>query len=261
MVNAVETKALSRTFGGRLALDRLDLHVARGEIFGLLGLNGAGKSTTLRILSTLLRPTSGTASIGGTDVVDQPREARSRIGIVGEDSGRARISWRVGDYLIYFGGLHGLSRSEVRDRASPLLDHLELADAPPRRLHELSAGNRKKIDIVRALLPQPELLLLDEPTKDLDIPTKQLVWEFFRALSGRGDLTILLTSHDSLEIRALCNRLAVLREGKKVYDGEARPLLERTDSMEALAQLLGGKTRETGGKPWRWGAESPRMRS
>lgn len=256
MVSPIEIEGLSRAFGRRVALDQLHLEVPRGCIFGLLGLNGAGKSTTLRILSTLLRPTSGTARISGKDVVAEPREVRARLGIVGEESGRARISWRVGDYLTYFGGLHGLSKAEVRARATPMLGHLGVRDAPRRVLHELSAGNRKKVEIVRALLPRPGVLLLDEPTKDLDIPTKRLVWDFFRTMTSESRLTVLLTSHDPLEISALCSRLAVLREGVKVFDGDARYLRESADSTEALVRMLGQPEPVTGGDSWRWEAAS-----
>ncbi|MFA5862728.1 MAG: ABC transporter ATP-binding protein [Candidatus Thermoplasmatota archaeon] len=248
---AIEAISLSRRFGSRVALHRLDLRVERGCIFGLLGLNGAGKSTTLRILSTLLPATAGRASILGIDVQEDPREARRQLGIVGEESGRARLSWRVGDYLTYFGGLHGLSSSEVRHRAVPILGHLGIEDAPGRGLHELSAGTRKKVEIVRAMLPRPPLLLLDEPTKDLDIPTKRLVWAFFRSKVAEDGLTILLTSHDPLEIEALCETVAVLREGVKVFEGGTAHLLQGGTPIETLSRLLDSETKPNGGEPWR----------
>lgn len=235
-------EGLTRRYGDVLALDHVTFRIPHGGIHGLLGLNGAGKTTTLRILSTLLKPTGGAARVLGHDVQREPLAVRRALGIVADDVGRGRLDWRITHYLEYFGSLHGFDRAQVHARAKPLLDRLLDPRFHHARMDTLSAGMRKKVEIVRALLPEPRVLLLDEPTKDLDIPTKEDLWGFLRDECGRRALTVLLSSHDALEVQTLCMRVVVLQRGRLVHDGHLKELDAR-DFQRSISALLTGAAR------------------
>lgn len=238
---AVEATRLSRSFGRFKAVDQVSFVVRRGAISGLIGLNGAGKSTTLRMLTTLLKPTGGTARVMGHDILREPAAARGMLGVVGEDSSKARLDWRLPDFLDYFARLHGIPRKVAAARCAPLVERLIPPEFHRASLDTYSGGMRKKADIIRALLPEPPLLILDEPTKELDIPAKREMWEFLaEAVRGRG-LTVLLTSHDALEIETLCGDICVLRQGKVAHQGPASALGTGAALHAALARLLQGE--------------------
>lgn len=237
---AAEVVGLTRRFGGFTALEDVSFVVPQRCVFGLIGLNGAGKSTALRILATLLKPTSGTARVFGHDVVEDPSGARARLGMVGEDAGKARLDWRLPHYLDYFARLHGLPPRLARERAQPLVDRLIPREFHRASLDTFSGGMRKKVEIIRALLPEPRLLILDEPTKELDIPAKQETWEFLEEACHERDLTVLLTSHDALEIETLCREACVLRGGRVAHVGDVGALGSGAAFHDALARLLRG---------------------
>ncbi len=215
----IETEGLTRQFDGLMAVDHLDLQVPEGVLFGFLGRNGAGKTTTLKMLSTVLRPSRGVARIKGHDVRKEASEVRKLIGVVGEGVETTRPFWTPLEYLGYFLGLRGLSRREAREITTRWLERLELSDHRNRPIGDFSSGMRKRLELCRALCHGPELLLLDEPTKDLDIPGKREMWDLIRGLVAEEGTTVFLCSHEVAEIEALTNEIAIIRSGRLGYMG------------------------------------------
>jgi ABC-2 type transport system ATP-binding protein len=216
------------TFNGLTAVDHLNLSIQKGAMFGFLGRNGAGKSTTVKLLSTILRPSSGKARIGGHDVTRERKEVRRLIGVVGEGIESTRPFWTSRDYLVFFLVLHGHTRRQAMETAERWLERLDLAEYRNRPIGDFSSGMRKRLELCRALSHDPEVLLLDEPTKDLDIPGKREMWDFLRALSKEEQVTVFLCSHEVAEIQALCEDIAVIRSGKLRFVG---PLNSVPDSV------------------------------
>lgn len=238
----IEANGLTRIFDGLTAVDHLDLGVSRGSVFGFLGRNGAGKTTTLKMLSTVMRPTSGSARIKGFDVVHEPLKVRAIIGVIGEGVETTRPFWTPVEYLRYFLGLHGLPRREADLQARQWLERLDLAAHSRRPIGDFSSGMRKRLELCRALAPRPEVLLLDEPTKELDIPGKREIWELLQALAKGEGYTVFLCSHEVAEIEAVCEDIAIIRAGRLWYRGslEAFPdnVLKITGTTDRLVQAL-----------------------
>src|SRR5437773_5383191 len=242
--NVIEIDHLSRTFDGVKALAELSLEVKRGSIFGLLGRNGAGKTTTLKILSTILRPTRGAARIDGFDVVEQALKVRSIIGAIGEGTETTRPLWTATEYLRFFLGLHGLDRQTADRKGAKWLDELGLGTHTNRPIGDFSGGMKKRLELSRVFSQAPRVLLLDEPTKELDMPGKREIWEILRSLSKKEGLTVFLCSHDAAEITALCDSLAILREGTCSFLGSIGSLPSNvfrieSDSYDAVIHILG----------------------
>ena len=255
MAFAVETKGLTRSFGPKRAVDAVTLQVQEGEIYGYLGVNGAGKSTTIKMLTTLLAPTDGAARVCGHDVAREPLAVRSVVGLVGDEGGPdARPNWTAREYLRYFARLHGL-RSPKRE-VEQALDLMGLErEARRRRIATYSTGMKRRVEVARALLGRPRVLFLDEPTRGLDLPSKREMWEFFQHLSKKEKVTMFLSSHEVNEIQALCQRLSVIAKGKITYSGEAANLGADAATFEAsLIRLLGEsstpKTPQASGFRW-----------
>jgi len=220
---------LTKIYGKVKALDDLNLEVHPGEIFGFLGPNGAGKTTTIRILTTLTKPSSGRAWIDGFDVVSQPSEVKRRIGVVQQHLSldRELAVWEV---LELHARLHGLKPPERRRRIEEMLDYVELKDHARRRVEELSGGMKRRLMIARALLHQPKLILLDEPTVGLDAQTRRRLWELIRRLNA-GGATIFLTTHYIEEAEALCHRVGIIHLGKLIALGRPSDLRRRLGSV------------------------------
>lgn len=215
----LETTDLSRAFDGLRAVDGLTLQVPKGSVFGFLGRNGAGKTTTVKMLSTVLRPTSGTATVGGFDVEREALKVRSIIGVIGEGTELARPSWTPMEYLRFFARLQGGSNGNTKANLKEWLARLDLAAHVNRPIGGFSSGMRKRLELCRVFSRNPEVLLLDEPTKELDIPGKREIWELLRELATREKVTLFLCSHDATEIEALCDHIAILRSGKLSFAG------------------------------------------
>jgi ABC-2 type transport system ATP-binding protein len=197
------------------AVDGIDLHVDRGEIFGVLGPNGAGKTTTMKMLATLLEPTAGTARILGLDVVRQARDVRRRMGAVLSD-GRS-LYWKLTarENLEYFAALYHVPHAEARGRIAAALDAVKLDDRSDDYVERFSTGMRQRLVLARALLPDPELLLLDEPTVGLDPQSARDLRDRVRDLQAQGR-TVLLTTHYMEEADQLCDRIAIVDHGRIV---------------------------------------------
>jgi ABC-2 type transport system ATP-binding protein len=212
MENIVEVKRLTKKFGKYVAVDNVSFEIKKGEIFGFLGPNGAGKSTTIRMLTTLLRPTSGKATIAGSDIVKQSDEVRKHIGLVAEKI----ILYNhltAKENLEFFGQLHHLTKDEIKKQMDKWVDRLKMREWLNIQTGAFSTGMKQRINIIRALLTEPEILFLDEPTLGLDPQTTNLIREFIRELNGHG-VTILLTTQDMIEAEGLADRVAIIDHGK-----------------------------------------------
>ncbi|MCH8490876.1 MAG: ATP-binding cassette domain-containing protein [Oceanicaulis sp.] len=248
--HAIETRALSRRFGETRAVDAIDLEVRRGEIFGVLGPNVAGKTTLVRMLATLLRPSGGSALVLGHDIEREAREVRRKISLTGQF---ASVDEDLTGYenLVLLARLAGLKGHEAKDRASGLLGAFDLADAAGRQAKDFSGGMRRKLDIAASLIRRPELLFLDEPTTGLDPRSRNQVWDIVRGLAASGT-TILLTTQYLEEADQLAGEIAVVDHGRIIARGTSAELkakvgggvlqisLAGKDRREEASQLLSG---------------------
>jgi ABC-2 type transport system ATP-binding protein len=217
------------------AVDGVDLHVERGEIFGLLGPNGAGKTTTQRMLATLLEPTAGSARVLGMDVVSQARDVRRRMGAVLSD-GRS-LYWKLTarENLEYFAALYHVPPGEARARIDGVLESVHLDDRADDYVERFSSGMRQRLVLARALLPDPELLLLDEPTVGLDPQSARDLRDRVMALQAQGR-TILLTTHYMEEADQLCDRIAIVDHGR-IVALDTPAALKRTIAATEVVRL------------------------
>lgn len=235
------------------ALQNISLQVRAGESLALLGANGAGKSTILRILSTLLLPTSGQASVAGFDAVSSPRCVRRHLGYhAGTDQGfYARLTGR--ENLAFFGRLNHLSPSAVRDRTAHLASQFELGEALDRQVRTLSSGTIQRLSLARALLHSPRVLLLDEPTRSLDAIAAASFRQFLKSEAlRRGDTTLLFASHSLPEIDLLADRVAILHQGRLLALANPAALKQQTSSAtleEAFFRLTGHSHDQLSGEP------------
>jgi ABC-2 type transport system ATP-binding protein len=218
---AVEATGLVKQYRGRGgtvdAVRGVDLHVFEGEVFGFLGPNGAGKSTTVRMLTTLMSITSGTAKVAGIDVTAEPDAVRQQIGVALQEAGLdPRQTGR--ELLILQARLFGLSHSEAASKAEELLELVELVDSADRRIKGYSGGMKRRLDLASALVHQPAVLFLDEPTTGLDPASRLTVWDEVRRINERGT-TVFLTTQYLEEADQLCDRLAIIDEGLIVREG------------------------------------------
>ena len=228
---AIRTRALRTVFGTRAAVDALDLEVRQGEIFGLLGPNGSGKTTTIRILCGLLLPTSGSAEVVGVDVVREPERVRTRIGYMSQRFGLYE-DLTVRENLRFYSGLYGLRGADVERRSDELFTELGLAARASQLAGTLSGGWKQRLALACATAHRPNLLFLDEPTAGVDPAARQQFWEHIGRLSVQGT-TILLTTHYMDEAER-CERLVFLSAGKLIAEG----------SPEAITRQFGEPTLE-----------------
>jgi ABC-2 type transport system ATP-binding protein len=215
---AIETFNLTKDFNGLRAVNNINIQINQGEIFGLLGPNGAGKTTFISMLCTILKPTSGTASVNGFDIIKQKDQVRKSIGIVFQDpSLEDRLTAR--ENLEMHAGLYGVPKSERKKRIDEVLELVGLVDRQNEIVRKFSGGMKRRLEIARGLIHYPKILFLDEPTLGLDPQTREHIWEYIKKLAARENITILLTTHYMEEADALCNRVAIIDKGEiKVLD-------------------------------------------
>jgi ABC-2 type transport system ATP-binding protein len=221
MTFAIEAKDLVKHYSGRggdvEAVRGVDLRVRQGGVFGFLGPNGAGKSTTVRMLTTLMTITSGSARVAGVDVTVNPDAARRRIGVALQEAGLdARQTGR--ELVILQGRLYGLSRTKAAERAQDLLALVDLEEAADRRIKGYSGGMKRRLDLASALVHQPEVLFLDEPTTGLDPASRLTVWDELQRINDSGT-TVFLTTQYLEEADHLCDRIAIIDAGLIVAEG------------------------------------------
>jgi ABC-2 type transport system ATP-binding protein len=232
--DAIVVEDLGKTYAdGTEAVRGVSSRVAAGECYGLLGPNGAGKSTTVGMLGTLVRPTSGRASVAGSDVVAQPREVRRRIGFAMQEVGVDAFA-TARELLVLQGRLHGLRRSESVDRARLLLAMVDLAEVADKRLGEFSGGMQRRVDLAASLMHLPAVVFLDEPTEGLDPRARAVIWDALDRLRGHLGVTVVLTTHDMDEADRLCDRLGIIDHGRVVAEGTPAALTASvgSDSLE-----------------------------
>jgi len=229
----IETDGLTKYFDDFCAVQRVTLRVEPGEVLAMLGPNGAGKTTTVRMMTGILPPTEGTVRLAGFDVVQNPERVRAHVGVLTEQHGLyERMSGL--DYLDFFGQIYRLPRTERRKRSRDLMVRFGLGDAMERRMGEYSKGMKQKLALVRAMLHDPPVLLLDEPTSAMDPQSAKQVRDAIMELQ-RGDRTFLITTHNLTEAQLLADRIAIIRHGRIIANGtldelaahfEAEPIME-----------------------------------
>jgi len=255
---SIVAKGLTKVFqGGFVAVDHVSFEIKDGELFGLLGPNGAGKSTTMRMLTTLLRPTEGDAFIGRHSVKHEPDRVRLLIGLVADklivyDRLTARENLR------FFGRLYGMGGEKLEERIDELLDEVNLSDFADARVGTFSTGMRQRLNLVRALLHNPKVLFLDEPTLGLDPQTTRFIKDLIVQLHQSG-ITIVLTTHEMPLAEELSERLAIIDHGKILTIGEPKKLEEDngvSNLEELFLKLTGRQLRDSLGKEK---ARAPRL--
>lgn len=232
-MNAVQTFKLTKEFDGLVAVNGIDLEINKGELFSLLGPNGAGKTTTIRMLCCLLKPTNGTASILGYDVVKTPFAVKRLIGVSPQDT---ILSERLNcwENLALIGKVHGLSSNEVKGRSKELLETMGLMERAKDQVRNFSGGMKRRLSIAMALVSDPQVLFLDEPTLGLDPQARRAVWEYIAELKGKK--TILLTTHYMEEADLLSDRIGIIDEGRVVALGTSQEL--KTNLLEMRSMVV-----------------------
>ena len=239
MTLAIKASGLAKAYGDVVALNGIDIEVEQGTVLGLLGPNGSGKTTTVRILATLLQADSGSASVGGFDVATQPDEVRSVIGLTGQYA--AVDEYLTGrENLELFGRLFHLSKFDAAKRAAELLDRFDLSDAADRGIKGYSGGMRRRLDLAASLIGRPNVLFLDEPTTGLDPRSRQGMWEVIEDLIAEGT-TVLLTTQYLEEADQLANRIVVLDHGNVIAKGTSNELKSQVggDRIEIVVESVG----------------------
>ena len=237
-VAAISTQQLAREFdGGIVAVDGVDLEVEDGEIYGFLGPNGAGKTTTVRMLTTLLAPTGGKAIVAGHDVAADPSAVRRKIGVALQEA--ALDPLMTGREMIHLQAtLHAMPRARGRELGNALLDRVGLSHAADRRIGTYSGGMRRRLDLAAALVPEPSVLFLDEPTTGLDPVSRQAIWEEVSKLNDEGT-TVFLTTQYLEEADQLCNRVGIITDGKLVAEGTPAALKAEVGKPHLELSLAG----------------------
>ncbi|GAB4184762.1 MAG: ATP-binding cassette domain-containing protein [Wenzhouxiangellaceae bacterium] len=238
----IEVTNLYKSFGQVQAVDGVSFSARDGEVTGLLGPNGAGKTTTLRMITGLIHADRGQLTVDGINPAQNAIGARRRMGILPDARGLYR-HLTARENIEYFGALQGLDASTSRRRAAELIDQLGMADIADRRTEGFSNGQRVKVAIARALVHQPQNVLLDEPTNGLDVMSIRALRQFIADQAGAGR-AVVLSTHVMQEVAALCQRIVIIGHGRVVADGSAEQLLEQTGATtleDAFVQLVGGE--------------------
>jgi len=235
----IHARGLTKEFGSLRAVDGIDFDVARGEAFGFLGPNGAGKSSTMRMIGCVSPPTGGTLRILDLDPVRDGPAIRGRLGVVPQ-ADTLDNELTVKENLIIYGRYFGLSRADVRKRADELLEFVQLAERAGSKVEPLSGGMKRRLTIARALVNDPEIILLDEPTTGLDPQARHVVWDRLYRLKQRG-VTLILTTHYMDEAEQLCDRLVVMDRGTIAAEGSPLELIRRYSTREVVELRFAGE--------------------
>lgn len=236
---------LTKKFEDITAVDGLSLNINKGELFGLLGPNGAGKTTIINILCGLLTPTKGSVSVGGYNVQKELQNVKELIGVCTQET--AVYPFLTGrENVELFGNLHAMPKQRIKKNAEDLLEHLGLIEDANRRVGKYSGGMKRRINLIMALVHDPEIAFLDEPTVAMDPQSRRAVWDFIRELRKQGR-TIILTTHYMEEAEELCDRVGIVDHGKLIALGSPRHLKDKfnaKDLEEVFIQLTGRRIRE-----------------
>ena len=235
---AIQIKDLCKKYGQIIAVDNLTLEIRQGEIFSLLGINGAGKTTLIKMLSCITKPTSGDAFILGSSVTNSSEKIKEYIGVSPQQSAIAP-SLTVNENLMLIAGIHGYSKEEQKKKVKEISERFGLQEIMDRRASQLSGGWQRRLSIAMALINDPKILFLDEPTLGLDVIARSELWSVIRSLKGRS--TVILTTHYMEEAEALSDRIGIMKNGKLLTTGTADDMKARTgtDKFEdAFVELV-----------------------
>ena len=226
--NAIEISGLKKSYGNTLALQKVNLSIKKGEFFGLLGPNGAGKTTTINILTGLVFRDEGSTLVFGEDTVENFRYTRSKIGIAAQE---LSVDWFFSiEKLLYFqAGYYGLSKKDAKESVNSLLERLGLDKKRNSRLRQLSGGMKRRFQLAKALVHDPDIIILDEPTAGVDVELRRSLWKYLNELHSEGK-TILLTTHYIEEAEQLCENIAIIDEGKILKKGSPKELTQELGS-------------------------------
>lgn len=228
----VKARGLTKMFDDFTAVDEIDFDIQQGEAFGFLGPNGAGKTSTMRMISTVSPITSGQMTVFGLDPATQGRGIRQRIGVVPQED-NLDLELTVAENLYIYGRYHDMSKAEIKPRIDELLDFAQLSERRDAQVEPLSGGMKRRLTIARALINEPELVILDEPTTGLDPQARHLLWDRLYRLK-QGGATLVITTHYMDEAEQLCDRLVVMDDGKIVAEGSPRQLIEEYAPREVV---------------------------
>jgi ABC-2 type transport system ATP-binding protein len=234
----ITVKELTKRYARNTAVDHVSFEVGKGQIVGFLGPNGAGKTTTMRMLTCFLSPTSGTATVAGFDVLDQPLEVKKRIGYLPETP-PLYPEMETGEYLTFVGKLKGLSGTDLRKRVDYVCDRCAVADVKNKLLGRLSKGYRQRVGLAQAIVHNPEVLILDEPTSGLDPKQINETRELIKSLGG--DHTIILSTHILPEVEQTCEQVLIINKGKLVATDSVHNLQNRARGAESVLLEVSGR--------------------
>ena len=237
---AIETKELTKKYKNSVAVDRLNLTIESGELFALLGVNGAGKSTTIKMLSCLAKPSGGDAFLLGNSIIDAPQAVKQKINVSPQETAVApNLTVRENLELIY--GIYGYKKQLAKEKAAEMIEAFGMAEISESKAKTLSGGWQRRLSIAMALISEPQILFLDEPTLGLDVIARRELWGFIRKLEGK--VTIILTTHYLEEAEALADRIGIMSRGRLVALGTPEELMKEaeTDNFEDAFLSFVGK--------------------
>ncbi len=225
-INIIEINDLEKIYSGDVrALNKINIDIEHGDFFGLLGPNGAGKTTTIGILTGLVNLTSGSVKVDGHDIIKEYKKTRSKIGLSPQEI-NLDVFFTIKEILTFQGGYYGLNLREAQKRAIFILEQLGLSDKQNSKARQLSGGMKRRVQIAKALMHNPEILILDEPTAGVDIELRYLLWDLLLDMNKKENKTILLTTHYIEEAEYLCNKVAIIDEGEIIARGSPKELIE-----------------------------------
>lgn len=243
---AIETRQLTKEYRSKglkiLALDNLNLRIKRGEIYGLLGENGAGKTTFVRAVTTMIRPTSGTVNILGLDSIKDSELVRSLVGVLPQDAGLYE-EFSVRENLKYFTKLHNIENPD--QHVQELIELVEMTDRANQRADSLSGGLKRRVCLARTLIGNPKVIFLDEPTTGLDVLVSRKVRSLIQKLATKSNATVILSTHNMYEAEKICTRVGILHKGKLIAEDTPTGIIERyrtcpSDNLEdVVAHMIG----------------------
>ena len=224
-MEAIKTVRLTKKYKNLVAVDNLDLQIMQGELFSLLGINGAGKTTTIKMLSCLTKPTAGDAFVNGSSISTEDNNVKKVIGVSPQETAVAP-NLSVKENLELMCGIHGFSKEKTCEKINELARQFDLQDILSKKAGKLSGGWQRRVSIAMALISEPSILFLDEPTLGLDVIARSELWDVIRAL--KGNITIILTTHYMEEAEALSDRIGIMKNGKLLVTGTASELMKMT---------------------------------
>lgn len=228
-MQAIRTVGLVKRYKNIIAVDGLNLEIMDGELFSLLGVNGAGKTTTIKMLSCLTAPTEGDALVGGYSIIKEPEKVKRIIGVSPQETAIAP-GLTVKENLELISGIYGFSKEATRKKLARLTEQLDLGDILDRKAGKLSGGWQRRVSIAMALISEPTILFLDEPTLGLDVLARRELWEIIKALKGK--VTVILTTHYMEEAEALSDRIGIMKGGALLAVGTADELKAKTGTLD-----------------------------